>query len=338
MKFSIGDKILLKRTGEEGTVTAYISPQMLEVEVHGITFPVYEDEIDHPYLKWFTEKKQAQKKTKPSDDPLPAESKKQQQQRLPQGVYLSFLPVYRMEEMEDVIDQFKVYLLNETTSLVKFDYDLRTASDMSLFSHQGSLHAFGHLYLHSISFENMSAQPRFNWSFTAADSLDALQTIEGVLRMRPAKLFEQINEMRQKNEPTFNNLLFTDFSRAAVHAASPTPAPMPVVPKEKKIIRSFHELELPRYEVDLHVEQLSQDVKGLNNTEILQLQLDTLQHYVYLAIAHRQDKLMIIHGLGKGILRDAVHRVLRNTPHVDHFTNEWHGRYGFGATEVNFKY
>ncbi len=29
MKFSIGDRILLKRSGEEGHVTAYINPQML---------------------------------------------------------------------------------------------------------------------------------------------------------------------------------------------------------------------------------------------------------------------------------------------------------------------
>ncbi len=338
MKFSIGDKVLLKRTGEEGTVTAYISPQMLEVEVHGVSFPVYEDEIDHPYLKWFTEKKQAQKKIKISDEPLPEEPKKQQQKRLPQGIYLSFLPVYRMEEMEDLIDHFKVYLLNETTSLVKFGYDLRTAADTSLFSHEGSLHAFGHLFLHTVSFEDMSSQPRFKWSFTAADNLDALQTLEDVLRIRPAKLFDQINEMRQKNEPTFNYLLITDFSKAAIHVAAPKAAPLPVVPKEKKIIRSFHELELPRYEVDLHLEKVPTEAQGLHNTEILQLQLDTLQHYLYLAIAHRQDKLMIIHGLGKGILRDAVHRVLKNTPHIDHFVNEWHGRYGFGATEVSFKY
>jgi hypothetical protein len=306
--------------------------------VHGVNFPVYEDEVDHPYLKWFTGKKKAQKKAAVPDEPLPEEPKKQQQKRLPQGIYLSFLPVYKMEEMEDVIELFKVFLLNETTSQIRFGYDLRTAADAPLFGHEGALHPFGHLYLHSIRFEDMSAQPRFNWSFTAADSLDALQTMEGTLRIRPAKLFEQINEMRQKNEPTFNHLLLTDFTLAPVHTATPKAAPPPVVPKEKKIIRSFHELELPRYEVDLHTEQLPQDTKGLNNTEILQLQLDTLQHYLYLAIAHRQDKLVIIHGLGKGILRDAVHRVLKHTPHIDHFTNEWHGRYGFGATEVRFKF
>lgn len=337
MKFSIGDKILLKRTDEEGTVTAYLGKQMLEVDVNGVTFPVYEDEIDHPYLKWFTEKKQA-KKAKPSEEPLPEEPQKQRVQRLPQGIYLSFLPVYRMEEMEDIIDHFKVYLLNETETQIRFGYDLRSATDAAIFAHEGALHPFGHLYIHSIAFADMSSQPRFNWSLTAADSLDALQTIEDTLRIRPAKLFEQIDELRRKNEPTFNYLLLADFTHAPVHKAAPAAAPAPVAPKQKKIIRSFHDLELPRYEVDLHAEKLSTSAQGLNSTEILQLQLDTLQYYLHLAIAHRQDKLMIIHGLGKGILRDAVHRVLRSTPHVSGFTNEWHGRYGFGATEVSFRY
>ena len=61
MKFSIGDNIVLKRTGEEGFVTAYIDKQMIEVEVGGTLFPVYIDDIDHPYLKWFTEKTKTSK-------------------------------------------------------------------------------------------------------------------------------------------------------------------------------------------------------------------------------------------------------------------------------------
>src|SRR3954463_12461586 len=110
MKFSIGDKIILKHTNDEGIVTGYINAQMVEVEVHGTAFPVYVDEIDHPYLKWFTEKKQPKPKSPPEQ--LPVEKEKFRKPRLEKGIYLSFLPVFKTEAMEDVVDHIRVYLLN----------------------------------------------------------------------------------------------------------------------------------------------------------------------------------------------------------------------------------
>ena len=101
MKFSIGDNIVLKRSGEEGHVTAFINDQMLEVEVGGTTFPVYIDDVDHPYLKWFTEKKKVKKSSPPEQ--LPVESEQFKKPRLAGGTYLLFVPVVKIQEMEDVV-------------------------------------------------------------------------------------------------------------------------------------------------------------------------------------------------------------------------------------------
>ena len=48
--------------------------------------------------------------------------------------------------------------------------------------------------------------------------------------------------------------------------------------------------------------------------------------------------MIVIHGLGKGKLRDEVHTILKQTPEVSRYKNEWSGRYGFGATEIRFRY
>src|SRR6185312_16235451 len=92
------------------------------------------------------------------------------------------------------------------------------------------------------------------------------------------------------------------------------------------------------YEIDLHIEKLIDNPKGLSNTEMLKIQLDALDHYLHTAIVNRQERVVIIHGLGKGALKKAVHNLLSKIPEVKKFANEWHGRYGFGATEVLFKY
>lgn len=332
MKFSIGDKIVINRTGEEGHVIAYINKQMLEVEVGGTVFPVYVEDIDHPYLKWFTNKGSKTKKSSLPEQ-LPVEKIVERKQRLAKGVYLSFMPVFKVQEMEEVVDVLKVYLLNELPVAVKFTYDVRFAHQ-SEFRHEGVLHAFGNLYLHSINYPDMNDQPRFNWQLTDMVNKD-MAMAEGVLRIRPAKLFEHINKILQDGEPTFGYALINEFG--VRKKPEPVERFEPAI-KSQAVPATSQSIASAKYEVDLHIEQLTSSRKGLSNDQIIKMQLDTLEHYLHLAIVHRQERMIVIHGLGKGKLREEVHAILKKTPEVGRFKNEWSGKYGFGATEVFFRY
>ena len=327
MKFSVGDKILLKRTGEEGTVKAIIDKQMLEVEVNGVTFPAYIDELDHPYLEWFTKKKVIKKTTV---EQLPIEKEKTRKSRLPKGVYLSFLPVFRMDEFEDVVDYVKVHLLNELPVAIQFKYDVRLQHE-SEFKHEGTLHAFGDLYLHNIPFADMSAQPRFHWMLNDAVNTEMAMR-EDILRIQPRKLFEHITELLQKNEPTFSYLLIDDFEIKKKEEKKEQYKPPPK-PRTLNLQNFAQHLEGPKYELDLHIEKLMPNKKGLSNSDIIKIQLDELQKYIQLAIVHRQERMIVIHGHGAGVLRDAVHKMLRETNEVLRYGNMYHG----GSTEVFFK-
>lgn len=333
MKFSIGDLVLLKRTGEEGRVTAFINQKLLEVEVDGTTFPVHLEDIDHPYLKWFTEKA-PQKKKSNFTVPLPPEPVTVRQQRLAKGVYLSFMPVYKTVEMEEEVDVLKVFLLNELPVSVKFVYDVRLLHK-SMFRHEGVLHGFGNIYLHSVSYTDMNDQPRFHWRL-ADHTNPLLAEAEGILRLKPAKLFEQVSGLQQSGNPSFTYLLLDDFR--PVPPKEPKPDLRPVAPAVPVAGITRHNIEAARYEIDLHIEQLVEHKRGMTNTEIVLLQLNTLKHYLQLAIVHRQERMIVIHGLGKGKLREEVHAILKQTPEVARFKNEWSGKYGFGATEVIFRF
>lgn len=331
MKFSVGDRILIKRSGEEGHVISFINDKMAEVEVGGTIFPVHIDDIDHPYLKWFTEKNAKKKTSLPEQ--LPVEKTADRKQRLARGIYLSFLPVFKTEDMEEVVDVVKVYLLNELQQSVKFVYDVRL-DNKSEFKHEGVLHGFGNLYLHSINYHDMNDQPRFNWQFTDTTN-DKMGVEEGILRIRPAKLFEHISNILQNGESTFSYRLIEDFAPAKKpepvekYEPAPKPASVPVTTKT---------IQAAKYEVDLHIESLIDNRKGLTNADIVTIQLDTLRHYVQLAIVHRQERMVVIHGLGKGRLREEVHAILKQVPEISRFKNEWSGKYGFGATEIHFRY
>ena len=64
MKFQVGDKVVVNQTNEEGEVIDIINEKMVMVEVRGVKFPAYIDQLDFPYFKRFTEKKIFPKKKK----------------------------------------------------------------------------------------------------------------------------------------------------------------------------------------------------------------------------------------------------------------------------------
>ena len=56
MKFQVGDRGLVLHSNEEGEVVDFINDKMVLIDVEGIRFPVYMDQIDFPYFKRFSEK------------------------------------------------------------------------------------------------------------------------------------------------------------------------------------------------------------------------------------------------------------------------------------------
>ncbi|MEJ7671285.1 MAG: hypothetical protein WKF59_00810 [Chitinophagaceae bacterium] len=57
---------------------------------------------------------------------------------------------------------------------------------------------------------------------------------------------------------------------------------------------------------------MSDNWKHLSNFEILTIQLNTFEKYYYLATAHHQPNLIVIHGVGSGKLKDEIHEISKN--------------------------
>lgn len=338
MKYSIGDIILLKRTGEEGRVVNYVNNEMIEVEVGGTHFPVFMDEVDHPYLKWFTEKKKKAAPAVKLAEQIPVEERKQAiGAHLPSGFHLSFLPVFRFDEFEDIVDKLKTYFINQTPYRLLLQYECFNQSG-SLFRHKTELQPFSHFYLHDIPFEEMHEQPRFLWVVQQTGTTGRAACMSDTLRIKPKKLFEYISSIQQENQPMFHIRLAEDF---------PEPAQQEEVPPidEKSLKESIaalvqeqkHKKEKPVYEIDLHIEKLVHAVGGLSNFDMLSIQLDAFEDALYKAIQAHQQSLIVIHGVGKGKLKDEIHSLLKSVPEVDFFQHEWSPRYGYGATEIFFR-
>jgi dsDNA-specific endonuclease/ATPase MutS2 len=85
-------------------------------------------------------------------------------------------------------------------------------------------------------------------------------------------------------------------------------------------------------EVDLHINQLVKSVRGLDNYDILNLQLDVAKRKIDFAVSKRISKIVFIHGVGEGVLKSELHRLLNKYP-VKYYDASYK-QYGSGATEV----
>ncbi len=90
-------------------------------------------------------------------------------------------------------------------------------------------------------------------------------------------------------------------------------------------------------EIDLHIENLTDKHDSLNGGQKLKLQLNAFENYLNEAILINIDRIFIIHGIGSGKLKNEIATRLIRNPNVKTFINEWHPKYGFGATEVILK-
>src|SRR5437868_5794384 len=104
MKFEIGDRVVVLHSNEEGEVIDIINDKMVMVEIRGVKFPAYTDQLDFPYFKRFTEKKLFPEKKKPKIyiDQVPRD-KVTSLAKQTNGVWMMFLPKFGTDEFGDEV-------------------------------------------------------------------------------------------------------------------------------------------------------------------------------------------------------------------------------------------
>ncbi|WP_418510240.1 Smr/MutS family protein [Corallibacter sp.] len=103
--------------------------------------------------------------------------------------------------------------------------------------------------------------------------------------------------------------------------------------KRKQPTRKAKEKYQPTMEVDLHIHQLTNSTRGMNNHDMLTLQLDTARRQLDLAISKRIQKVVFIHGVGQGVLKTELEYLFGRYNNVKFYEANYQ-KYGLGATEV----
>ncbi|MEO1486294.1 MAG: Smr/MutS family protein [Bacteroidota bacterium] len=116
-------------------------------------------------------------------------------------------------------------------------------------------------------------------------------------------------------------------------AAAQAKAHKEIPKKRRQSTPKPKERNAPKMEVDLHIEKLVKQTKDLGHFEMLNIQLDTAKRQLEFAMQKGIQKVVFIHGVGEGVLKEELHFLFRKYERVRFYEAEYR-KYGLGATEV----
>jgi hypothetical protein len=135
----------------------------------------------------------------------------------------------------------------------------------------------------------------------------------------PVMLF-QINENPLKAE--LEKLTERDFQKVTVSKE----------PKKKEQVVALPNAEM--IEVDLHIHELLDNCSNLTNAEMVTVQMKKFDEEMAKAIKSETKKIVFIHGVGNGTLKNELRRELQRKYAKYNFQDASFREYGYGATMV----
>lgn len=138
--------------------------------------------------------------------------------------------------------------------------------------------------------------------------------------------FEATELVKVRTDEIARNLSNQKISNAILEKET-TKKPKRIVEKTRK------ERAETIMEVDLHIHKLTKSSKGMSNYDMLSLQTDTAKRQLEFAIRKRIPKVVFIHGVGAGVLKEELAYLFRRFDNVRYYDANYQ-KYGLGATEV----
>ncbi|MBN2743232.1 Smr/MutS family protein [Breznakibacter xylanolyticus] len=107
------------------------------------------------------------------------------------------------------------------------------------------------------------------------------------------------------------------------------------IPTQAKPTKSTRKLQPGEtLEVDLHIHELVADSRGMSNSEMMKIQIDTFTHTIEEHLQTKGVRLIFIHGVGNGVLKQEIIRLLKSKYKHLYYQDASFKEYGYGATMV----
>jgi hypothetical protein len=194
--------------------------------------------------------------------------------------------------------------------------------------------------LETIDMNDLAELPEYSFQlmYFREEEQDWHPAVSKKFKVNPVKFYKeksfQPNSFFRKNALVYQiteNILHTeidkltedDFRKVVKAKEKPVTEVQTPKPKETEIA-----------EVDLHIHELIDNSAGLTNKEILEIQMDKVENEMRTAIQNRIKRIVFIHGVGQGVLKQEIAKRLKAKFPKYVFQDASFKEYGYGATMV----
>lgn len=342
MKFEIGQRVRMKRTENYGEVTAHLPGDLVQVKLDG---GLGHMPLPTETLEAADQGSRAIQPQPPTHQP-PAQEISNEAVSKDNGVQIAFDPITN-NEAEPVA--YELYLLNSTASKIIYELKAFTHANRR-WSKVGQLEPYAKKRLDTVEYRWLNEKLSLE--------LDVRTVLPGgtgprmfkKLAIKGKTFFDKYTEVPELYREAhlfvvFARLLGPESAPAAAPkttlraltkqqvANKPKPAKAAPVKVERTNLRAKLEFDNT---IDLHLEALVRDPAAVPRDQVLSTQMRYFTNYLQMALKLGVDNIFVIHGVGNGILKREVHKELERTKFVREYKNEYHDKYGYGATEVIF--
>lgn len=347
MLYSVGSKVRLKHTGDAGEITEILPDDMVTVYVYDedMEIPVFIDDLvsegSAKMQEYALPKSKAAKPQKPKSitENLKFDDSLEEVESL--GLQLAFEPVITVEGLTK---HYKIWFIND-----QFD-DFILNFKMLLYGEKKrelnlNIPSLTKTYLGELPFDTLNDNPAFELQKWRVTSSGTSSSAKKTIKIKPKTFFTNIRSIPFVEKPIHWFLVFPIKEKRRIKGedlrsyTKRNAAPPHSIKKKKPLYYQTHdvnEFATFKSEIDLHIEKLKPNAHGMNAADILHTQMAYFDKFMYDAIRIGVSPVYIIHGIGKGKLKQMITDRLRNNRQVISFKNEYHHKYGWGATEVRF--
>ena len=358
MKFKVGDKVRFLNQSGGGIVTKIISPQMVSVAIEeGFDIPTLTSELlliaaSDAGSRFFDKDYKVEISLPKPDAKPPLEKQpevfdeierifpiKKGKTSESESIWFAFRPHDQKWLITGNVD---ICLLNPT------DYDVLYS--VMLHQNDGFWRGADYDVLPPESGIILSTSNRDELSEWLEGSVQMLfqkekqpklvMPVNAAYRLKPARFQKEDNYIENsffKEKALLINLttvLGVESSAEKLEGSDPEIAAQVkiAIQKPKALIDKFRIAPFEA-EVDLHISALKDDYSKLSNHEILKIQTDHFTKCLESALEAQYRKIIFIHGIGNGTLRNTILEMLKEYEELT-VQNASFKKYGYGAIEV----
>lgn len=328
MKLRIGDKVrFLNETGE-GTITRFKDKNYAFVEMpDGFEIPYFIKELVPIHTELIISSEADNLDLNPESG-------------IADAVYFVIEPDH---ELPVLVSDYSIYLFNSSSYNLMYAYSIKDDAYFQTLKH-GEVGAYQKILLKQVKMDFFKEYPyqKIECILFKNTHYRAQIPIAETVFVNPTNLNQyQLIKHHEFKRPVYAFMLKDEFivsQNIEQELSNEDIKRLKSIKEFKSHIRESksHKEQLKKLEkeIDLHIEELVEDVAGLSSHEMLSIQLERVEKELDKALNAGMKKLIFIHGVGNGRLKMEIQKILKSTKGVT-FQDASYKEYGFGATQVN---